>query len=86
MSPTKGTFGNALAHTQASSGMIAGAISKSNSAEGQATAFAKTQGAMAVPGTSSTSGVPVTRQSGGASPFRDALKRGVVSGVGMLTF
>ena len=35
MSPTKGTFGNALAATQASSGMIPGAISKSNSAEGQ---------------------------------------------------
>ena len=93
MSPTKNSFnaGNALAGTQASSGaIIAGTISKSNSVEGGAqTSFAKTQATMGgVPGTSSTTGGPVTRQSGGAgaSPFRDALKRGVVSGVGMLTF
>ena len=83
MSPTKASMqgGNALAATQPSSTMLGG-IARSNSTNGKPE--------QTVPATSSTrEGPPMTRQSGAgtsASPFREALKRGVVSGTGMLTF
>jgi len=87
MSPTARNIApNALVSTQASSGAIQNTISKSNSVEGGGAGnFAKTQGQI-VPGTSSTSVTGGPRVSQGASPFKEALKRGVVSGAGMLTF
>ena len=76
MSPNKGSIvgTNALAATQASSATMPGGPD-----------FAKTASNMP-PGTSSTAGGQTRGSNNAASPFREALKRGVVSGAGMLTF